>query len=468
MPRIMEKPPVKPLLDQCIEAVAADDTIEHDFASIAALQHGQISFEILKKKLLPHNNLKRHQIDGLVSKQLCVIKEFYTYKPGRLYSDYDGLNRHCISGDEIDYGNDELVQEILETIAAKKCPLKIFHILTKLCIDIKMLLPAFTKVQEVDLFDTPFDEDSLKTLKDCSNLRSLRATAITLREDVHDFIIKEFKNLKSAPSDNLYNVISRLRKSDPNFSTSINSISFFMGSDVQLDEVISAMKEIETIYIHTDHEEDRRNLSCLNAIRTGLKTFIIQGRLDYGVNYIFKVIEYHGKTLTQIDFTEVAIKISHVIYHCPHIKELLLEDCTVLDSNTQMKLVALKNLTKIRFYSHFSLMDMNETCWRALLADANNLEALMMLGIDGTSLQKALKTVYTRHNFPSLKRLYLVKVNCITFKDIQPMIEYSENPLRYVFIDSCPDVDKDGFASYKQRIEERGYLDISICQKVSQ
>ncbi len=441
--------PVQSLLDKCIEKLAADDTTAHDFDSIAALQHGQISLEILKKKLVPYNNLKKHQIDGLLSRRLSVIHRMNT------------------ETEETFYASDDVVIEILKTIGAKKLPLKRFSMQNRISIDINLLLPAFSQVQEIVFSSSiQINSESLKVLKKFNRLKFLSIMYMDelKAKELVNFFLTEMNSLKrlNVSGINVANAICRLRRMDPNFSSSITRVFVNLRHDnlendidFQLDEVISGMKEIKIISIGASNAEKYCDFNCLNTAKANLEDLGIQGPIEYGLNNTFRVIEYHGKTLTQVDFYRVNdLDLIHFLHHCPHLEKLSIFNCSLLNGNINMQLDSLRKLTRLHiFYYHFGgYNDIKENFWLVLLAKAKMLKSLDLRGFYGTYLQSALKKVYKRHNFPSLNDFRLINVNDITLTDLLPMIEHSKNPLKQVIIENCNDIAIDDLNKYKERM----------------
>ena len=251
---------------------------------------------------------------------------------------------------------------------------------------------------------------------------------------------------------------------DPNFSTNINNVFINLRSDndigTQLDEVVSAMKEIKRINISASNAENVCDFSCLNTTKASLDFLMIQGRTEYGLsNNIFRVIEYHGKTLTIVHFSNVSnFNLTHLLHHCPHLMDLSLDTCSLLDDDdVHMRLDPLKEMRELMIvnYSGNVNVNINEYCWLALLAEAKKLNYLDLTGYDGKNLKRALKKVYKRHNFPSLNHFGLTNVNALTLTDLLPMIEHSKNPLEQVIIHNCNDIGIDDFNNYEERMTSK-------------
>ncbi len=420
---------IKSLLDQSIETLAANDTIEHDFDSIANFQHGQVAFDIIiTKKLLTYKNLRWHQIRDLISKQLDRIESFY-----------------------VKHSDEKLGKQILETVAAKKCPLKIFDISTKWQIDIKALLPALTNVEQINTSASPINEDDIKALKSCHNLQHLTITK-PLRRDTLDFILREFKSLKSlSMSDDVAKAICRLRKSDPNFSTNLNVILVKLSHDVQLDPIVSAMPELNSLSLYTEHPDISPDLSCLHTNKVCLEILIAgkaTGFMDY-VLHLSKAMEYQGASLVSVDLNLTNVDLAHLIHYCPHLVELRLDSCSYVDNCIKRKLSPHPNLSELDFcsYNGNRYQTIDEECWIALLT--KNLKDFSLHGFNGTHLQRALKTVVEMHDFPSLRRFSLEYVDVITLEDLLPVIDHLI--IENVCILECDDINQDDLARYKQR-----------------
>ncbi len=435
----------KSLQELCIKALAADNTIDHDFDAISGLQQGQITFDILRRKIITYKNLKKHQIDGLISKGLSQFKVYYNW------IDYPG-----------NYGQD-LIHEIVKTLGAKKCPLRKFCLSQLSACDINTLLPALHKVRKIAICNSQLNSDVFKVLlKHCRDLRHLKLRC-DIEEDVIDFILTEFKSLNSfttSKEGQVDSAICRLKRLDPTFSSSLNEIKVHFMHGTTLEEVISSLQELKSIFVSVP-DDSMPDFRCLNTAKSRLHELVITVEHEEIVYdaHISEVIQYHGATLSKLYLELINdVNLAHIIRECPNVKDLHLGDCSYTLDNTPLSLKPLKKLTYLAIVTEDPVYLNNiigENCWLALLGEATNLYELTLSDLNGTSLQSALKEVYKRHNFPALRHFTISKVNVITLTDLFPMIEYSDNPLRWVTILDCVDIDKGELKSYAKRVNKK-------------
>ncbi len=430
----------------CIEMLAKDKKVQNDFRCLSALPDPQIAFQVLKRKLNNHENLQIHHIDQLVSSRL--------------------QNVELVNWNDPDM---KLMEELVKVLNKKKCQLETLKLYwgnhEALYKTISDLLPSLGNLKEIGLSshgDFPYTNDLIRALGQCPSLQSLDFNMGFEKLEIHsiEFMLLKFKLLKRLfvmfSNGKINKALCRLHEADTSFSTGLESITWEPNEedDLKFEAAISSMVCVKRVNIlKTDGITD---LNCLIRSTASIKMLNITLKSPNSLDYelIAPVIECHRDTLDEVIFECVEnINMPHLIRHCPHLTLLDIEwNCSfIYNNNDEEEIPPSKKLLHLRI--SYPIEQSDEKIWFALLSEATKLIQMVLIDFDGAILQRTLKKVYELHNFPGLMRLFLIEVDGITIKDLLPMIETSDNPLKRVCFEDCSGINKEELMAYKLRME---------------
>ncbi len=196
--------------------------------------------------------------------------------------------------------------------------------------------------------------------------------------------------------DLIVKAICRLRKADRNFTTSLNNITVKDDSK-QLDKVIKAMRELKSVSIHLK-KKNNFDFDRLNVSKVKLEELQIWSHHSNCLHYkhIRKTINYHSSTLTKVVlfFNIYKVDLAQLVLWCPQLEDICMFECQFLESDLS-SLKPLTKLTSLRLYVDplkgwpvKGRQKIGRHIWHALLAEAKNLEMLLLDSFHGESLQK--------------------------------------------------------------------------------